>query len=295
MSISVITVPIYGIERDRSALDIAAKLAKEHTAHVQAVHCVMDGRDVVPFVGQGLSSPVVDQIIHSVEQEVKHAKETALSTFSEWALSYGFRILGPNECPSLDPVIRGIPTVSWVERLGRPIEILPSVGRLSDLMIVLRPDEHAEEDEETIVDAVIVESARPVLMVPEKPKRDLGKNIVIFWNGSIETSRSLTMTDSFLRKADHVTLAFAPEINAMEESAEAARQYLSWRGIPSQVVEVPSSMMEIGAKLIETAHALSADTIVVGAYSHSKIRQMVLGSITRKVIKESDMYALFVT
>ena len=81
----------------------------------------------------------------------------------------------------------------------------------------------------------------------------------------------------------------------MGESAEAARHYLAWRGIPSTVIEVPSSMLEIGDKLIDAAHSIHADTIIIGAYSHSILRQMVLGSVTRKVIKKSDMYALFVT
>ena len=295
MPLNVISVPLYGIERDRSALEIAAKLAKDHCAHVQVIHCEMDGRDVVPFVGQGLSSPVVDQIIHAVEQEVKHAKEAATHTFNEWVRTYGFRALGPNDCPSKDPSLREVPTARWMERLGRPIELLPELGRVSDLTVVLRPDDHAEEDEETIVDAIIVESARPVLMVPEKPKADLAKNIAIFWNGSIETSRSLHFTDSFLRRAERVTLFYSPEVSSMGESAEAARGYLAWRGIPSQVVEVPSTMLEIGDKLIDAAHSIHADTIVIGAYSHSVIRQMVLGSITRQVIKKSDMYALFVT
>ncbi len=294
MPIKVILAPIQGDDSDRSILDQAFRLAENHAAHIQALHVVMDGRDAVPFVGQGLSAHVVEQIIRSVEDEAKEARANAQETFKQWTKDKGVQVVKPDATPLTDKTLGQSVSISWHEISGQAQSIIPMVGRLSDMILLPQPTHDSEKDDHLMAETALLEAGGPIMFVPSTKKDTFAKNIALFWNGSIESSRALDAIRPFIPHAEHVYLITAPEVDNLGEDADTVINYLAWHKIKASVVKVKCDRDEVGDTLIKKAEELNVDMIAMGAYSHSRLRQMILGSVTRTVLYNTKIPTLFV-
>ncbi|AKU20461.1 universal stress protein [Massilia sp. NR 4-1] len=137
---------------------------------------------------------------------------------------------------------------------------------------------------------VVLNSGRPVLVVPYIGQfATSGNRVLVAWNGSVEAARAVTGAIPLLRRAAKVTIAvFNPQIGSRahgEEPGADIALYLARHGVNVEVtVEQRPATSDVGNALLSLAANISADLIVMGAYGHTRLREMLLGGATRTVL-----------
>ncbi|MGE0626374.1 MAG: universal stress protein [Hyphomicrobiaceae bacterium] len=176
---------------------------------------------------------------------------------------------------------------------GRPAiddGALAWLSRAYDVTIVGRPGLGRSEPRMTSLESALFESGRPLLMAPPTSPATIGTNIVIHWNASTEASRVIHDGMPFLTQAERVTLV-SVEGN-MSPGLKAADMigYFEMHGIKATETHVkPSGRTGAGEALLAEATRLGADLLLKGAYTQSRLRQMIFGGITQHVLQASNI------
>ena len=132
-------------------------------------------------------------------------------------------------------------------------------------------------------DAAVVGSGRPTLVIGEKPPSDMTDHVMIAWNGSLEASRAVFGAMPLLRVANRVSIFAAPQYDIEDVDPADLAEYLSGHGTQAHP---PGSNDEqaTGAAMVSAASEQQATLIVMGAYTHSRLRQSFLGGVTRHLL-----------
>ncbi|HEY0846905.1 MAG TPA: universal stress protein [Noviherbaspirillum sp.] len=162
-------------------------------------------------------------------------------------------------------------------------------GRFADLILIGQNDP-AEISPIVLPDFpqyVVLHSGRPVLVVPHAGRFDnIGKHVVIAWDGSMEATRTITSALPLLRCAQVVEILMfnaQPHVHGPEPGADLAL-YLERHGIPAEIV-LRQTIENIGKALLSLAALRGADLVIMGAYGHTRFREIVLGEVTRAVLE----------
>ncbi|MDP1724917.1 MAG: universal stress protein [Alphaproteobacteria bacterium] len=290
MSIKHILIPIEGQDADNYVLETAYKMGQKFNAHLEVLEVMLDGRDAIPFIGQGLSAPVVEQILHSLEAESKDQRNKALQNFNTWRKQHPeLLFLEHKEIPQ-----NGKTTLSWTEIIGRNAEIVPEKARVSDMVVLARTSANDDDLSAAMAESTLMEGGCPVLFAVENMPKDIGSNITLFWNGSLECARAVHFALPFLKKASKVTVLTTSKVDTMGESGAALKNYLAYHNINVDLIDLECDTSDIGASILKNSYDLKADLFILGAYCHSKLREWVLGSITRYVLKEATIPCLLI-
>jgi nucleotide-binding universal stress UspA family protein len=158
-----------------------------------------------------------------------------------------------------------------------------SRGRLHDLIVLARPSQRPNTDATVIFNAALFETGRPVLVAPVQDGV-LGRRVAIAWNGSAEAARAVASAMDFLRRAETVEAVAADPDRASDVSLKELVTYLAWHGIA--VRQQPLGEAGHAGEAVAKAVA-SADLVVMGAYSHSRLRQLILGGVTRYMLEHA--------
>lgn len=145
----------------------------------------------------------------------------------------------------------------------------------------------------SLVGDVVLKSSAPVLVVPEGVRSfDVSAPMLVAWNGSVESARALRAALPLLACSCQVTLASVIEPGAAREaelpSTQGAR-YLSRHGIACEMVELPRGEASIADTLLEAARARECAVLVMGAYGHARLAEMLLGGVTRTMLSAPQM------
>ena len=180
-------------------------------------------------------------------------------------------------------------TAEWREEAGRQNAVVGTLGRIFDLIVVERPAKLASLAEATLEDALF-ESGRPVLMAPQAAPQALGENIVIAWNNSTETARTVAFARPFLERAKRVEVLSVESSQVPGPSGEEMAAMLRRNGIPATSRHIGArGRMTAGEIFLAEAKATNADLLVKGAYTQSRLRQMIFGGATRHIIMEANL------
>ncbi len=162
-------------------------------------------------------------------------------------------------------------------------------GYYSDLVVLSQanPDD-ANDISEGLVDEVVLRVGRPVLVVPYVgPREQLGKKVLVAWNGTRESVRALHDSLPILKKAEKVVvMTVNPEDEPDQHVAGAdISLHLARHGVNTVVNSTVSKDIDIGDTLLSRAADEGVDLIVMGAYGHSRFRELILGGATRHLLK----------
>src|SRR3712207_4108882 len=173
-----ILVPLTGDDADSVALAAAFSAAGNFNAHVDAVFVRIDPRDAVPVMGEGLSGALIDEIMRATETEANRNAESARQQFQAACNAAGAALV---ETPSGPDGV----SAALREKLGSADEVVAREGRLADLIVLPKP----KHDPSMItLEAAMLGTARPLLMVPPSVPARIGSNVAIAWNGGIESA-----------------------------------------------------------------------------------------------------------
>lgn len=155
---------------------------------------------------------------------------------------------------------------------------------------------------------VLLHSGRPVLIVPHALRAEqlapaahpaAASNVLISWNGSKEASRAVSAALPLLQRAKQVHVAvFDAQLHAAEHGEHPGAdilQYLARHGVQAKLLLLDGGATrrgDIGDALLSQASDLSADLLVMGAYGHSRLRETILGGVTRTVLQSMTIPVL---
>jgi nucleotide-binding universal stress UspA family protein len=178
----------------------------------------------------------------------------------------------------------------WQEAEGDRGDLLAEAARTTDLLLA-RHAKFGGTDTPDVLDQLVTAAGVPVLAVPSGFSGDLGRTVVVGWNGSREAARAVHDALPFLRAAKGVILCALGD--QAETSLEAASAMLRRHGLAIQPHKVDEPDGNAGEVLLAQAAAHAADLLVMGAYGHTRLREMVFGGATRHVLREATLPVLF--
>ncbi|MDV6331244.1 universal stress protein [Asticcacaulis sp. 201] len=177
---------------------------------------------------------------------------------------------------------------------ARAKDCIPAAGRLADLIVIARERADAHADLSGIL-CGLFDTARPVLVVPEQdgvvatPTYEAGA--VIAWDGSLPATRALYNALPLLRNAKQIQVICIrnPKASSDFNRFDDIAHWLDLHSLPAHVARIESDAESVPETILRKALAFQAEYIVMGAYGHSHIGQMLLGGATNQILKHSAM------
>lgn len=279
MAVRKILVPVFQDVPFRGQLDAALQLGRKEPVHIEVVFIRPEAAQVAASMPAMLIAAGIT--IENLEQEGREAEAAARAEFDLWRQD--------NEVPLGSEL--NVSNASWREQAMVVETAVAEAGRLSDLIVVARPDARHEVTQRAF-NAAVFDTGRPTLSVPAEMPANLLDHILIAWNSSLEATRAVAGSLPLLRQANHVSI-----FTAAKDSGDAIRnlylgEQLAWHGIRSHIVHPATDTKSVGVALLEAAMYERATMIVMGAYTHSRVREMLLGGVTRHVLQHASIPVL---
>jgi nucleotide-binding universal stress UspA family protein len=167
-----------------------------------------------------------------------------------------------------------------------------SHGRVFDLVVLGRPGPAAENARMPPLEAALFDGGRPVLAVPTAVPQSLGRNVLVAWNGSTEQARANAFAMPLLRVAEQVTVLTVEGGTTPGPSGEQAARHLRRNGIKASALTVKPGARTTGEAILEQAASLGCDLLIKGAYTQSRLRQMMFGGATRHILAQATLPVL---
>lgn len=161
---------------------------------------------------------------------------------------------------------------------------IASIARVYDLTVVGRPASTGDGPRMTTLEAALFDGGRPILVAPPSAKPSFGNNVVISWNQSTESARTVAFGIELLKKAKQVSVLTIEGVTVPGPDGQALCDYLNHHGIDAAELTVPSHGRRPGVAILEEAEKLECDLLFKGAYTQSRIRQMILGGATSQIL-----------
>ena len=250
----------------RSVIDVAVALTLSRRSHLDAVAIGYESMSAVGMVVEGGSAAVA--AVMGVEQErAQERANAAISVFEVEArlakIAYGTRTLA------------AIPADAE--------QTIGDLARLYDLTIVLQPDTSNASYDKVIPQGILLNSGGPMLVVPYIHKGPLeAHHVGIAWDGSRLAARALRDALPFLTAAKTVTVIAINE-NAGEASSDQVVNHLARRGIAARVQRLTVDRGNVHGTILSIAAESNIGLLVRGGYGHSRLKERILGGVTRSM------------
>ncbi len=271
MSFKTIAAILQGEQEFQRVLDCAIPLASRLEAHLVGIHA-----EVLPVPYTAAAGfPDTDFIQVSTELN-KEATLKLRGTFHERVedagLSFEWRTL---ESFSGDGTLAGLPNV-----------------RAADLIVAAQRD--VESDDGTDVESLVYDAGRPVLMVPHSgPILSSFRRVLLAWNGSREAARATFDALPLLIEADQTDILIIDPPESSDDTPDAAGSRiaasLGRHGVSVGVSVRNSQGQSVETLIQERLAASGADLLVLGAYSHSWLRELLFGGVTRSILRSAPV------
>ena len=260
-----------------SRVDAAVRLAARHGAHLTGFYPIVE----IPLLNT-IRERIPRDIQASMEAEAKARAEAALKGFQKAAERGGIAYETRTD-HALDTTLASV---------------LSMHARYADLVVLgqVDPDEppyvgsHLPEE-------VVLASGRPLLVVPHAwAPGPLGERVLVAWDASREAARAVNDAMPILEQAASVlVVSINPKSTPLghgEVPGAGIAVHLARHKVEVEVQSVEMDRMEIGDALLSFATARGCDLLVMGAYAHSRVRELVLGGATRTILKSMTLPVL---
>ena len=269
-----ILLPFNNIQPTGTVLDAARQMVGSQ-GYVEGAFC----RQVLPIIaGEGITLP--GDYLAEFEEEGRQQAEAARLKYLE--------LLEAIDIPLGDLDASGL-RADWTEMAGSGPEAIGEYARLFDLVIVGRSVGDSAVDWRTTAEAVMFDSGRPLLIVSDEIPATIGRKILLAWNGSTETARTLTGAMSILTDIDEVLVVTVEGAIVSGPAGEDVCRHLNASGISSTAQTIDRGTSSVAQAVLEAADKFSADLIIKGAFTHSRLRQLIFGGPTSELLSASTL------
>ncbi|WP_430398824.1 universal stress protein [Ferrovibrio sp.] len=253
----------------RSAVktDVALRLAQKFNAHLIGLYTVPP--PVVPYYsGEFVPAAFIQQQV----DESLAAAAKAQAAFEAATAREGV-------------------AAEWIVTEGPPIEAAASAARAVDLVVLGQPDPSPAESPVPspavglLPHDIALSAGRPVLVLPYAGKfPSIGKRVMIAWSGTKEATRAVHDAMPFLKTAEKVTVLSINADKSRGTPGASLARHLARHGVTVELANTVADDISVGEALLSTIADREVDLLVMGAYGHSRLREMVFGGVTETIL-----------
>jgi nucleotide-binding universal stress UspA family protein len=280
MAIRKLLLPLTGTAAGEAALTTALMIARAWNAHVLALHVRVDSRDVAPLAGEGLSGAMIEEMMSATEKESSERAHAVRSMFDRFVAKH--EVIVTEARAGADCA-----TASFAAVTGREEDLVAQQARLADVTVVPHPDAGEDVSSSDALHAVLFDSGRPVLVSPRTAPKTIGTHVCLGWNGTAESASAVLAALPWMQRAAAVRILSAAGYQRRGPAAPELAAYLALHGVSADIVMFQPINGVVGAGLLAAARDFGCDLLAMGAYSHSRLRQLILGGVTRHVLENS--------
>ena len=254
--------------------DYAVSVASALDAHLAGIAFVYD--PIVPVSGTGY---IPAEVIETQQADNEAGAKKAIERFAEATRRAGL---------SAEPLTLSASLAGAGEQFGR-------IARRFDLAIVGQAEPETSAVEEVIAETTLFDSGRPMIMVPYIQKAPLKlDNVMVCWDGSRQAARAIGDATSLLVKAGRVEIVMITNERGKQAEIEGADmgQHLARHGLKVEIHRIAGGSIDVADALLSHAADSGADFLVMGGYGHSRLREFVLGGVTRSIFRSMTLPTL---
>ena len=243
-------------------------------AHLTGIAFIYD--PVVPISGTGY---IPADVIESQRADNETAAEAAIEDFNIATDRAGI---------SAEPQMSTASLTGAGDQFAR-------MARRFDLAIVGQAQPEMSTMEQIIGETTLFESGRPMIMVPYIQKAPFKtNNVIICWDGSRTAARAVADAIPILSKSSRIEIVSVTSERGKEDEIEGADigQHLARHGLKVDVHRISRGNIDVADALLSHAADNSADLMVMGGYGHSRLREFVLGGVTRSIFQSMTLPVL---
>lgn len=276
MTYTSIATILHNPEADRAALDFAVAFARRHDAHLHVLCAGVDGTEP-GFYYAGAHAIAIQQNF-----EVTQEAANLLETFAKTRLAS-------------EDIKWDVQSVTVMP--GGLDPFLADHMRFFDLVILPAPHQGAQDRTDAMAfEACLFGADIPVLIVPQTANTlaDL-QDIQISWDDGTEAMAAARAAMPLIKTATKTTIAIIdPPVHAADRSDPGGKlaTYLARNGAKVDVAIHARSQPSIAAQLLGRATENGVDLMVMGGYGHSRMREAILGGVTRDILRLTTLPVL---
>ena len=266
-----ILLPFEYIETIPHLVDCAVSLAKKYNSSVSgvAIHQRIDS-----FIAQE-GSIVFDSLHHDENKEE--------------AIKYKEKFMDHiNTLKKSDSDLSDL-KYKWLSEELENQKYLGDLSRVYNVVIISRPYQELQSASLSSIQTILFDGGRPVMLIPMNKQIDIGKEVVISWNCTTESSRAVFAALPILKKANSVTILTVEKVITDGPSGEQVSELLASHGIDAKPVTISGDEKKIGDAILDFSKSVDADLIVKGAYTQSRLREIIFGGATRHLMLHSEI------
>lgn len=266
-----ILLPLTDPELDRHAIRQATTLSSAFEGQVTAVLPLTDFASLpVGLRYEGIVG--WDQMLEQTREHTEHREKQARQALAELGLS-GDR--------TSDLALHA--------QYGNDDAVVARAALTHDLVLFTRKSTDVEElPASSLLKTILESSGRPILVVTDELAPDFGRIAVVAWNGSVEAAHAVTAALPLLKRAEQVHVLTFTTSRTDADAADDLLAYLARHGITADA-HVLEPELSIGEEVLMEVESLSADLLVMGGYTHSRLRQTLFGGVTHHVLENGRL------
>ncbi len=266
-----ILVPTNDLDALDGVLASAALLRARVDGWLEAVHFHSDPSAVMATDDSGAALPA---LVERFEREDERRAAEARRRFEAFAAAAG---LGDRAV--------------WSES-ETGLDNLGNHARVFDAIAIARPEKGPGGPSLGTLETALFDSGQAVLVVPPRPPVTLGRDILIAWNGSSETARTIRAGLALLREAERVTVLTVTGMTVPGPTGEAVVRQLARQGVEAASLVVEAGLGESGHRTLEIADERGADLLLKGGYTRGRLRQALFGGPTNHILFHTELPVL---
>jgi nucleotide-binding universal stress UspA family protein len=262
-----LVVNLSGGETRDVAAEYAVSMAQSYGAHVVGVAFVYE-----PVIPGSLLGGIPTDLIEVQREENAKAAKGAVANFEAHAKSAGVSA----ETRLLDASVAGASDL-----FGR-------IARRFDMAVIGQAKPEQGVSEELLIEGALFGSGRPVIIVPQSQTQPIKLDVVmICWDGSRPAARAIADAIPLLAraKAVEIVVVTGERDKSGEITGTNMKRHLARHGITVEIKRIGADNADVQNAILNHATATRADFIVMGGYGHSRLREFILGGVTRSILK----------
>ncbi len=284
MTLTSLLAVLEGRPGEESLLAMALDLGRERDLSIELLAMRPARERMVPLVADGMTGGAVGEIVEALEQQSNARLAETKDLYQRLCVAAGVPTFDDDD---------GRPGfgVRFTIDDGDIEEVVAARGRLSDVVAIARPTDAEDRLYAPALEAALFSTGRPVLLSPPEKPSSVGTRILVAWNDGAESVRALTAALPFMQEAQSVDVVAIQDAGCEADPALLA-PYLSRHGIKPLCRRLDPDYRDLGEQILDEARERGADLLVMGAYSHSRLRELVLGGVTRQILAGAEIPVL---
>lgn len=275
-----ILTPVRGDGHGSAVLALGIAMGKPFGGHLDVIHVHARPEDFMPY-GIPMPRGLREKLIESAQKSAEGEEGRLHDLFREFCKTHDLAEV--DAASNNDP---GTVTATWREIEGKQASIVAVEGRLSDLVVVAKPDRQANLGFNTF-QAALFEVGALTAVAPNREVSSALDHVAIGWNGSVEAARAVKRSLRLLSGVNKITIVSGEGERAPKLGPDALQRYLGFHGLQADVATFKATSHDIGEKILAKVGDIGADTLVMGAYGNEKRSEFVLGGATQHVLEHA--------